>query len=369
MRFAGIPQLRYYSFKGTVICVFGRNSVCTTRTVTKAAQVPMPIRDALTKTEQKVAQLYADGASFSEIAASMTRSPHTVRSHLKSIYQKLGVNSKIALRKRISGAFGEVPVLELSETRDDWKLFQSALLAAVKCNEASQSEAKSIFCELRDKRPAFSGAHAGLSFISGSAAFAASTVSDASVLLDEAKEMAEISLSHNSFDGFAHMSMARASAFGGDIEIGEEHARFALDCDPSFAWAQYTLLFVLVHKGELQDAIQFGQSAREGMKSHAAFEPASLLLALAYLRGNEYDQASQLALSLLRRNQAHSLVSSVACCLLAEANRFSDIEAFARLEKRVFIAPTPVQHRLRMQDGATLDLMLKHRDRIEEMFC
>ena len=329
----------------------------------------MPTRDALTKTELMIAQLYADGASFTEIAESVTRSPHTVRSHLKSIYQKLDVNSKIALRKSLYSTVDEVPVLQLSETRDDWMMFQSGLLAAEKCDETSQAEAKSIFRDLCDRRPALSGPHAGLSFISGSAAFAASSVSDASLLLDEAKELAGISLSHNSFDGFAHLSMARACAFSGDIDVAEEHARFALDCDDGLVWAQYMLLFILVHKGELQAAINLGERVRERKRTHAAFEAASLLLAFAPLGSKQYDESAEWALAILERNRAHNLVSSAACCLLAKVHRFSEIEAFAQLERRAFFTPTPLQHELRMQDGAILDLILKHRDRVEEIFA
>jgi DNA-binding CsgD family transcriptional regulator len=51
----------------------------------------------LTDTEQSVATLATDGLTKREIGERLFISRYTVDSHLRSIYRKLGVNSRVAL--------------------------------------------------------------------------------------------------------------------------------------------------------------------------------------------------------------------------------------------------------------------------------
>jgi DNA-binding CsgD family transcriptional regulator/signal-transduction protein with cAMP-binding, CBS, and nucleotidyltransferase domain len=55
----------------------------------------------LTPAEQRVVLLLADGLSNAEIAGRLFLSPHTVGSHLKHAYRKLGVDSRVELVARI----------------------------------------------------------------------------------------------------------------------------------------------------------------------------------------------------------------------------------------------------------------------------
>ncbi len=59
--------------------------------------------DTLSNREQEVAAAYAGGQSYKEIARDLGLSPTTVRSHLRTVYSKLGVTSKIALAQSLSG--------------------------------------------------------------------------------------------------------------------------------------------------------------------------------------------------------------------------------------------------------------------------
>jgi DNA-binding CsgD family transcriptional regulator len=55
--------------------------------------------EALTSAEVAVAQLASDGKTDREIGESLFISPHTVNTHLRHIFDKLGVRSRVALTR------------------------------------------------------------------------------------------------------------------------------------------------------------------------------------------------------------------------------------------------------------------------------
>lgn len=66
----------------------------------RATTPPSPSpAEPLTEREMAVAQAYADGRAVKEVARLMGLSASTVQCHLARVYRKLGVHSKIALRK------------------------------------------------------------------------------------------------------------------------------------------------------------------------------------------------------------------------------------------------------------------------------
>ena len=61
--------------------------------------------EALTSAEAAIAQLASEGKTNREIAETLFISPHTVNSHLRHIFDKLGVNSRVSLT-RMAGRLG-----------------------------------------------------------------------------------------------------------------------------------------------------------------------------------------------------------------------------------------------------------------------
>jgi DNA-binding CsgD family transcriptional regulator len=53
----------------------------------------------MTKSELAVAQLVADGLTNREIAERLFVSPHTVNTHLRQVFAKLEINSRVDLAR------------------------------------------------------------------------------------------------------------------------------------------------------------------------------------------------------------------------------------------------------------------------------
>jgi DNA-binding CsgD family transcriptional regulator len=58
--------------------------------------------DGLTHREREVALLVADGLRSREVAERLAIAPQTVKSHLKTIFDKLGVRNRVELARRLA---------------------------------------------------------------------------------------------------------------------------------------------------------------------------------------------------------------------------------------------------------------------------
>ncbi|MCZ7681868.1 MAG: LuxR C-terminal-related transcriptional regulator [Sandaracinaceae bacterium] len=69
--------------------------------VTPARPLRLAPVSALTDAQREIAQLVAAGATVPEVAEMTERSRETVRSHLKAIYERLGVASRAELARAL----------------------------------------------------------------------------------------------------------------------------------------------------------------------------------------------------------------------------------------------------------------------------
>ncbi|MEM9475751.1 MAG: LuxR C-terminal-related transcriptional regulator [Pseudomonadota bacterium] len=58
-------------------------------------------RSPLTPRENEIALAFAKGANYKQIARDLSVAPTTIRAHLRSVYQKLGVSTKVALSQAL----------------------------------------------------------------------------------------------------------------------------------------------------------------------------------------------------------------------------------------------------------------------------
>jgi DNA-binding CsgD family transcriptional regulator len=72
---------------------------------------------AMTKSELAVAQLVADGLTNREIADRLFISPHTVNSHLRQVFAKLEVNSRVDLTRLATERGGKPAVQDARGSR------------------------------------------------------------------------------------------------------------------------------------------------------------------------------------------------------------------------------------------------------------
>lgn len=74
--------------------------------------------EILSPREIEIASAYAQGDTYQAIAARLGIAPSTVRTHLATIYRKLGVSTKLDLRRQIETAPGAVSAAELPPRPD-----------------------------------------------------------------------------------------------------------------------------------------------------------------------------------------------------------------------------------------------------------
>lgn len=74
--------------------------------------------DPLSPRERQIAEAFASGETCQQIADRLNLAPSTVRTHLATIYRKLGVSTKLDLRTRIEASPSADPASDLPPRPD-----------------------------------------------------------------------------------------------------------------------------------------------------------------------------------------------------------------------------------------------------------
>ena len=89
-----------------LVIEFGRDgvraTVLTAGRTARCDEPPRPNWDSLTKRERIVARLIGQALTNQQIASRIRVSPHTVNYHLRQIYRKLGINSRVELARLVA---------------------------------------------------------------------------------------------------------------------------------------------------------------------------------------------------------------------------------------------------------------------------
>ena len=125
-RLGGIPRARLRTRSGVWLLMHGSLLQGTDQLAliiepAKAADVAPLIVEAygLTGRELEVTRLIARGLGTSQIAAQLILSPHTVRDHVKAVFEKVGVSSRGELVAKVfADHYAPVPQLDADAPRD-----------------------------------------------------------------------------------------------------------------------------------------------------------------------------------------------------------------------------------------------------------
>jgi TolB-like protein len=80
-----------------------------------AMSSPGPSSPILSDRERAVAEKFASGLTYREIGEALFIAPSTVRTHIATIYEKLGVRNKLGLAAHFAGTSGAQPAPSLSD--------------------------------------------------------------------------------------------------------------------------------------------------------------------------------------------------------------------------------------------------------------
>ncbi len=294
------------------------------------------IQPTLSKREMEIAQAYSSDMSHIEIAARIGRSPDTVRTHIKTIYRKLGVSSKLALAKHLDARLSkpDVSPTALNYASDALRQFAVAKENALSFDPRRQSRALDQFQQIADIWPDFSQAHSGISFCQRHRAFTAKARGDAAYFLESALVASENALKKNFFDATAQVTHGRALMLSDDIDQATRHFQIALELDNGSDWARYMTMQMTLFKGNTSESIELGERTAIAVREKFVIAPLELTLALAYLRAGYPTKARDYAQRCVTRSNSYDHIVNVATLVITDGD-IADFSQNTSIEQEV----------------------------------
>jgi len=148
-----------------------------------------------------------------------------------------------------------------SENLDAWSAFHQGCWHMYRFRKDHVTHADRMFRRSIDLEPTVPRPYAGLSFIYFERAFLGLSRNRASDL-QQAQELALRALELDPRDPMGHWSLSRAHLLSGDLSEAEAALSTAIDLNPSYATAIYSLGWIYMHQGRGEACIEQIENAR-----------------------------------------------------------------------------------------------------------
>lgn len=99
----GVPRAAEEAFTHLRLPVWAERAGKELRATGAAPRTRIGSTDALTPQERQIARAVAEGATNREVAAKLFLSPRTVDYHLRKVFTKLGISSRVELIRNPPG--------------------------------------------------------------------------------------------------------------------------------------------------------------------------------------------------------------------------------------------------------------------------
>jgi TolB-like protein len=140
-------------------------------------------------------------------------------------------------------------ILMPSHNLDAWSLYHRGLYYMYRFREKDCERAETLFQQSVAMEPSVPRPYAGLSFINFERVFL-NLSQNKERSLNDAVRYAEKSLYIDDRDPMGHWALSRAYLLQGDLESSKQELQEAIDLNPSYAIAQYSLGWVALQLGE-----------------------------------------------------------------------------------------------------------------------
>ena len=203
-----------------------------------------------------------------------------------------------------------------SSNLDAWSAFHRGLHHMYRFKRADCDRAERLFRRSIDLEPNVPRAYAGLSFVHFERVFMYFD-ENRSEGLRKAFDYAEQSLAIDPLDPMGHWVLARAQLLGAELDASRNSLETAIELNPSYATAKYSLGWVAMHLGDNDLCIDSIESALRLSPYDPLLYAMYGVLALNLALMGRTSEAVRLSEESIRQPNAHYQVGSFAALTLA----------------------------------------------------
>ncbi len=214
-----------------------------------------------------------------------------------------------------------------SSNLDAWSTYHRGIHHMYRFREEDCKRAETLFRRSIALEPDVPRPYAGLSFINFERVFL-NFCEDPAEGIRRAVEYAEQSLSIDSRDPMGHWALSRAYLLQGDLEASKHSLHIAIEMNPSYAIAQYSLGWVALQLGENELCLdRVGFARRLSPSDPLSFAMLGVYALNLALMGRT-EEAAELAVQSTHRPNAHYQALAFAAVTHALDGRRDEARAF-----------------------------------------